>query len=209
MLRAYLIVLLTVGLAITATGAYAEYDRPAGSLTAAFHLGVGWGNATVDDSGGTVADSGALTGAMWGFRINRALSNIVTFGIDYVGYASVEDNPEIFDRIESQFWVIGPSLSWYPAAGGFFLKGLVGWGGVDFRVEQDDVAARTNEDGMGLAGSIGYERPISVSLSLGAQLDYVWMNVNEVLVSDGIGGREEADFLFQTWGLNVFIMFNY
>ena len=202
----------TVVLAVllVSTPASAEqYDRPPGSGFLAFNLGAGWGRARVDTEDITVAESKTQTGAFWGFRLGRALSEVVVLGIDYVGYHAITDDPTVYDEIESEFWVIAPSLSWYPSSTGFFIKGSVGWGGVKFRVVDDDAAAQAEDSGLGLIGSIGYEIPVNARLSLGAQLDYVWMSVDEVLVADGIGGREEAELRFDTWGLSAFVMLNY
>lgn len=202
------LILVTL-LLLAASPAFAQYDRPPGSIFAAVHLGAGWGQASLEASGQPVAESGAQGGAFWGFRVGRALSEIAVLGVDYFAYSSVQDQPKDLDRVESEFWVIGPSMSWYPGTGGFYLKGLVGWGGVNFRLQDGDQTAVAEEKGLGLIGSIGYEIPINVRLSLGAQVDYVWMSVDEVQVADGVGGREAADFRFDTWGLNAFLMLNY
>ena len=186
-----------------------DYERPPGSFFAAFTLGGSWATASVDDADGTVAESDAQLGATWGFRIGTALSEVLALGIDYVGYKSVEDQPKLFDKIESEYWIIGPSLAWYPFEGGLFARGLIGWGGVDLQIEQDEARARANEDALGLAGSIGYEIPVNTLLSLGAEVDYVWMNVAEVEVADGIGGTEKADFGFSAWAFSLFVLMNY
>jgi hypothetical protein len=202
--------ILIVPMLLLATGARAaEYDRPPGSVFAVLDLGISWASAKVETSDITVAESDAQAGATWGFRIGTALSEVVALGIDYVGYKSVEDQPNVFDRIESEYWIIGPSLAWYPFEGGLYARGLIGWGGVDFRIEDGDTRARAAEDALGLAGSIGYEIPVNTLLSLGAEVDYVWMNVAEVEVADGIGGTEKADFSFSAWAVSAFVLLNY
>lgn len=206
-----LAVLVLAGLAVVAAPAQAaKYDRPPGSMFAAFNLGLGWAKASVDESDGNVAETDGQLGPSWGFRLGTALNEYATLGIDYMGYKSVTDQPQDFDRVESQFWVIGPSVNWYPFEGGFYFKGLIGWGGVDFQIDVDsDTRVRFNEDGLGLLGSIGYEIPLTTLLSLGLEVDYVWMNVAQVEVADGIGGTTEADFGFSALGLNVFLIMNY
>ncbi len=196
-------------LLVSAPSSAGQNERPPGSIFAAINLGAGWGRVRVDTKTITVAESETEVGALWGFRIGRALSEVLVLGIDYVGYKSITDDPAVYDKIESEFWVIGPSLSWYPSSTGFFIKGTAGWGGVKFRVVQDDVAARAEDSGLGLIGSIGYEIPVSGRLSLGVQLDYVWMSGSKVTVADGVGGSEEADLLFDTWALSAFVMLNY
>jgi hypothetical protein len=208
-MRRLLVAIVLASLVVSGPAAAEQYDRPPGSIFAAFNLGAGWGRARVDTQTITVAESATQTGALWGFRVGRALSEVVVLGIDYVGYHSVTDDPAVYDEIESEFWVIGPSLSWYPSSTGFFIKGSAGWGGVKFRVVENDAAARAEDSGLGLVGSIGYEIPVNARLSLGIQLDYVWMSVNEVQVANGIGGREDADLRFDTWGLSAFVMLNY
>lgn len=200
-----LLALACPALAVAQTG----YERPRGSIFAALHLGAGWGQAYVDASGETVAETDAQLGAYWGFRVGTAMSEVVALSIDYFGYASVDDEPAGFDRVESEAWLIGPSLNWYPGAGGLYLKGTVGWGGVDFRVANGDAAARATEEGLGLGAGIGYEIPLNPRLSLGAQADYVWMNVGDVTVADGLGGTESADFNFAIWGFSAFVLINY
>jgi hypothetical protein len=202
-------VIVLAALVVSVPASAGQYERPPGSIFAAFNLGAGWGRVRVDTKTITVAESETQTGAVWGFRIGRALSEVVVLGIDYVGYKSITDDPAVYDQIESEFWVIGPSLSWYPSSTGFFIKGTAGWGGVKFRVVKDDVAARAEETDLGLIGSIGYEIPVNGRLSLGAQLDYVWMSGSTVTVADGIGGSEEADLRFDTWALSAFVMLNY
>ena len=200
---------LLASLPATAQDSREEGIRPAGSIFAALHLGAGWGQAYIDASGTTVAETDAQLGGYWGFRVGTALTEILALSVDYFGYSSVDDEPSGFDRVESEAWVIGPGLTWYPFAGGLYLKGIVGWGGAKFRVEDEGAAARAKEEGLGLAGSIGYEIPLNARLSFGGQLDYVWMNVGEVSVADGIGGSTDADFDFAIWGFTAFIMMNY
>jgi hypothetical protein len=201
---------LLVALLLATSAQAADYDRPPGSVFAAFNLGVAWASASVDETRGNVAETDSQVGPMWGFRLGTALNEFATLGIDYLGYKSVTDQPKQFDRIESQFWVIGPSVNWYPFEGGFYLKGLAGWGGVDFQIDVDsDTRVRAKEDGMGLLGSIGYEIPLTTLLSLGLEVDYVWMNVGQVEVADGTGGTTPADFGFSALGLNASIIMNY
>jgi hypothetical protein len=141
--------------------------------------------------------------------MGTALTEILALGIDYVGYKSVEDQPRVFDEIESEYWIIGPSLAWYPFEGGLYARGLLGWGGVDFRITDGDTRGRTSEDTFGFVGSIGYEIPVNTLLSLGGEVDYVWMNATEIEVADGRGGTETADFGFSAWTVNAFILMNY
>jgi hypothetical protein len=209
-MRSPILLSLFILLAGVTPASAAEYDRPPGSVFAAFNLGVGWAKASVDEDRGNVAETDAQVGPMWGFRVGTALTEILALSVDYIGYASVTDQPAEFERIESEFWVIGPSLSWYPFEGGFFLKGLAGWGGVDFRIDVDaDTRVRANEKGLGLLAGIGYEIPVNTLLSLGAEVDYLWMNVKEVEVADGTGGTTPADFGFYSLGFNAFVILNY
>ena len=200
--------MLFVAMAIPA--AAQRYERPPGSFHAALHLGGGWGKADIKGSGGSViSETETQLGGFWGFRVGTALTEVLALSVDYFGYASVDDEPGQFDRLESEFWVIGPALSWYPMSGGGYLKFLAGWGGVTLTAEADGERARADERNLGLLGSIGYEIPLNPRLSLGAQADYVWMKVDEVLVSGGSGGRQTADFGFYTWGFSLFVLMNY
>lgn len=205
------LLVLAVLLLLRPAGAQAQegYDRPSGSVFAALHLGGGWGQASIDASGQTVANTDAQGGTWWGFRIGSAVSPVVALTVDYFGYNSTANDPANLDKLETEAWLIGPSLNWYPAAGGLYLKGTVGWGGADFRAVDGDVVARASEEGLGLGAGIGYEIPVSGRLSLGGQADYVWMNVGEVKVPDGIGGTESADFNFTIWAFSAFIIVNY
>jgi len=206
----HLTVALLVVLVLAPPARASDYGRPPGSMFAAINLGVGWGMASVDNDGGNVAETDPQLGPMWGFRLGTALNEMSTLAIDYIGYKSVTDQPEQFDRIESQFWVIGPSINWYPFEGGFYLKGLAGWGGVDFQIDVDaDTRVRANESGLGLLGSIGFEIPLTTLLSLGLEVDYVWMNVGKVQVADGVGGTTEADFDYSALAFNAFLIMNY
>jgi len=186
-----------------------EERRPPGSIFAAVNLGGGWSHLKAEDQIGVIAESKAQPGVFWGFRIGQAVSEIFVLGVDYVAYTGTNEEPDIADKVETDFWVIGPSLSWYPTHTGLFAKFLAGWGGVDFQLTDGDVVGRANSRELGLVGSIGYESPVSGRLSIGAQLDYVWMSVTEADVANGVGGTNKADLTFDTWGLSALVMMNY
>ena len=208
-MRKSLLVLFALVALLASPASADEYDRPPGSIFAVLEIGASWATATVETSDINVAKSDPQLGPTWGFRLGSSITEVLALGIDYVGYKSVTDQPALFDRIESEYWIIGPSLAWYPFEGGLYARGLAGWGGVDFRIQDGDTRARTNESSLGLSGSIGYEIPVNTLLSLGLELDYVWMNVAKVEVADGIGGTEEADFGFSAWSVGGFILMNY
>ncbi len=99
------------------------------------------------------------------------------------------------------FRAFGPSVAWYPGGGAFYLRGIVGWGRLEFQVQTvDGLHAKTDESGFGFALGAGYEWRISTLVALGPQLDLAYLDVGEVGAFTQVLGQS---FDFSAWWLNA------
>jgi len=109
-------------------------------------------------------------------------------GAGRVGYAFT---PELAVGLEGNFWtkevdnetwtfnVGAATLTYYPGAKGFFLRGGVGVGTMEFSTDQGGVTLSASDDGFGFLLGTGYEWRLARKFALGPEVDYSYAKVSD------------------------------
>ena len=127
-----------------------------------------------------------------------------TGGLDYTGISSDREGglagglrlgyvftPEVAAGIEGTFWtkevdgetwtfdVGAATLTCYPGAKGFFVRGGIGVGTLEFETEQGGVTYSASDDGFGFLLGAGYEWRLTRKFALGPAVDYSYAKVSD------------------------------
>jgi len=162
-----------------------------------YGLQVGWSLAKAtgeDDANGVTLESDWVDDLVGGLRLGRAARDDLIWGLEAVVWGE-EAAP--FDL--TAFWVLG-TVTWFPAAGGAFVRGGAGLGGLSLEYDAigpDDVS-RT-EGGLGLGVGAGYEWRFDGQLAVNAAWDLHWLDVGAVSYLSGLRTTVHSLTLGLTW----------
>lgn len=186
--------LVAISLLPAARAAAGPWGHERTGMVLGFNLG-GGGAAAKFDGDGLSAETDRESGGGGNLRIGYAVSPKVVLGLETSGWSKQVDE----GNIEST-WSLGVATfaaTWYPAAGGFFLRGGVGVGHAEVEWDAGDGLTLAGEDsGFGLTTGLGYEWRLTRRFALGPQLD-----LNYVDIGDGIS----MNWFNVTVGLNWFL----
>ena len=162
---------VTLLILLSATAASAgSYPHERDGMILGFNLG--GGSAGINDTG---VDSNREGGFGGNFRVGYAFSPQVAAGLEGNVWTKNVDNETW------TFSVGGPALTYYPGGTGFFVRGGVGVGTVDYSVDQGGVTLSASDDGFGFLVATGYEWRLGHKFALGPQFDYAHAKVNDNL----------------------------
>jgi hypothetical protein len=127
------------------------------------------GQADVDNAAyDTTTDyEGGWAGSL---RFAYGLDDDLTMGLEVNGWSSTFDD----SAGESRTWSFGlaaAEATWFPGAGGFFLRGGLGFGTVraEFSMASEEISV--DQGGFGTTLGIGYEWRVGQNVAFGAALD--------------------------------------
>lgn len=102
-------------------------------------------------------------GGLLSFRAGYGFKPDLTVGMEFTTWlGNVSD-------VDQTYYVLGPSLTWYPGDRGFFLRGAFGIGGISFT----PLGGEENVDmGIGGLATIGHELQIVRTVTFTSQVDY-------------------------------------
>ena len=161
-----LIVTLTLVPAIPAQAGQWAHERD--GIVLGFGLGAGTAGVNVTD-----VDSDREGGLAGGLRIGYAFTPELAVGLDGTFWTKEVDNETW------SFSVGAAALTYYPGAKGFFVRGGVGVGTMEFETEQGGVTYSASDDGIGFLLGAGYEWRLTRKFALGPQVDYSYAKVND------------------------------
>ena len=179
-LAALLLVLLALALTSVRSDA-GEFPHERKGLVLGFNLGGGEMNLEYDRFGVKVErETDAVIGGVG--RIGYGLSDHVVLSLEGVGFCKDEDDVDLQARMSLL------TVTWYPAGGGFFLRGGIGSGEVDLEMtgppEAVDWDESEPEEAFGIG--LGYEWRLGRQFALGAALDARAMIFEDELVRKDI-----------------------
>ncbi len=156
---------------LTASTARAgSYPHERDGVVLGFNLGGGSAGINV-----TGLDSNREGGFGGNFRVGYAFSPQVAAGLEGNMWTKNVDNETW------TFSVGGPALTYYPGGTGFFVRGGVGVGTVDYSFDQGGVTISSSDDGFGFLVATGYEWRLGHKFALGPEFDYAHARVNDDL----------------------------
>jgi outer membrane protein with beta-barrel domain len=155
-----------------------------------FMLGLNAGGGTAGLSVGNF-DSDREGGTAGNFRAGYAVDPQFVLGLEGNVWTKKVDNETW------TFSVGGAALTYYPGAGGFFVRGGVGVGNTEYSVENGNVTVTASDDGLGLLGAMGYEWRLTRRFALGPQVDFGWMDVGNDVKANYFNFTVGANWYFK------------
>jgi hypothetical protein len=194
-----LLVLLVATSTLTPSVNAAEWDHARERWLVGFSLGGGSAEAQFDADGDVLVSSDRTGGVGFGFRVGYAVRPDLVLGFEGNGWgrSDSETLPFVGDvDVTTTLTVAAVSCTWYPGAGGFFVRGGLGGGTLGQEIEAGGLTIEYDETGFGLHGAVGYEWRVTRTFAIGPQLDLAWMNIGEIDVQDDAGNLVTADVTF-------------
>lgn len=197
------IALAILALGLTTPALAAEPHERNGFLIG---FGVGGGSAEVNfDNDGESVSSDRQGGGAGAFRIGFALRPDLTLALESSGWVHKETVVILGEDVDAT-WSLSSTvagLTWYPQAGGFYLRGGLGIGRVALELEDGGFNFTADDTGLGLLGGLGYEWRLTQKFALGPQLTAGFINLGEEEADDGTTLDTSFNFV------NVELAFNW
>ena len=86
------------------------------------------------------------------------------------------------------------ALTWFPGAGGGYLRGGVGVGVASAELKTGGLTISDDESGVGVAAAAGYEWRLTRKFALGPQAEFFWMDLDQLGSANMIGGSLNFDW---------------
>jgi hypothetical protein len=159
-----------------------------------FNVGAGSAGVNVD-LGGATASSDRETGEAGSLRLGYAVQQNLVLGFEANGWAKTFTSGGYDTKWSFGVGTLG--ATWYPAHGGFFMRGGVGFGRaqVEFSNSQG-TQLKAHDSGLGMTAGLGYEWRLTRTFALGPQVDFGYLDV---------GNGFTANYVNFTLGLNWFL----
>lgn len=168
-----LIALISVLTLVPTNAAQAAWPHERDGVLLGFNLG--YGTANVDFVG--VDDREESLGGS--FRLGYAFNPQFAAGIEGTFWTK-----EVVDDVTWTFNVTTATLTYYPGAAGFFVRGGIGAGSMELEMDQGGgVTTKFSDDGFGYLLGAGYEWRLTRKFALGPAVDYSHARVNELDIS--------------------------
>ncbi len=182
-------------------GALAAHPHERTGFLIGFDLG--GGSAQVDwEVDDVTLSSDRESGGAGNFRIGYATRPDLAIALEATGWTRTYDVEGTAFEVTTSFSVVGPSLTWYPEAGGFFVRGTIGSGRVRVEFSGDGISIVGEDHGLGAAIAGGYEWRLTRRFALGVQADLGAIDVGEVTSEDGSTSDLKVDFANLTAAFN-------
>ena len=133
-------------------------------------VNLGGGSAGVNVAG---FDSDREGGAAGNFRFGYAFQN--QFGLSLEGNAWTKEA----DGGTWTFSVGGVAFTYYPSGQGFFVRGGIGSGSMEYERNFGSTTIKVSDSGLGLLGAMGYEFRLARKFALGPQIDYSYAKIDD------------------------------
>jgi opacity protein-like surface antigen len=143
-------------------------------------LGYGWNSIQVTPTGKPAVDSGNIGTFSGGARIGWAPSDYFIGSIGFYGWKKSYYTYNYNSTSASVYHFLLEG-AWFPRGEGFWLKGGIGIGTMDFNATAP-LAINSiifNESGMTLVAGAGYEFRVSDGAAFGISYDYIYLPVGD------------------------------
>lgn len=140
-------------------------------------LGFGAGGGSASVTGGEHRQGGAAIGLSIGYVL--APEYTIAFGT--TGWTRELDGQTV------TFTVSGAEFDWYPGRGGLSLRAIAGLGRGMLSTQSGYTLRYASESGLGLSAGLGYEFRLARTLTLGPQVDFNWVVLDDATLRYGNG----------------------
>lgn len=159
------------------------------------NLGGGAAEPEVTLSGGRRVSGDTQMGVAANARLGYALVNSFVVGVEGLGwfksYTIFEsETGEKFDA-DVSYSVAGVFAHWFPTGGGFYARGVAGWGWAAINPRTLD---SVSDQGFGWTVGLGYQLRATKTIALGPLLEYGSIGVDPQRTLDALGEPIEGDF---------------
>ncbi len=147
-----------------------------------FMIGFGIGGGSLGLEDGEEREGSGLGN----FRIGWAVRPDLVLALETEGWTKEIDTTP--GEVTWTFSVATAALTWYPGAGGGYLRGGIGVGVADAELDLGSVRIVGEESGLGAAAAAGYEWRLTRKFALGPEVQFFWMDLEDVLGSANVVG---------------------
>jgi hypothetical protein len=172
------ILVAMTGVMLVSTPAFAGKPHDRGGFFIGFGVGFGGANYTTGSVlDGSTDDSG---GGVGNFRLGGALTPKVLLGLETSAWVRSENDAKL------TFSAVTAALTWYPGAGGAYVRGGFGFGSSKYEIEGEvfgvPVDVSKTDGGWTFLAAGGYEWRLTDKFALGPQLEVVYMGLGGELI---------------------------
>jgi len=164
-------------------------------------FGYGWNTVDYTPEGGDARTSGTFDTFSGGARIGWASSDYIITSLGFYGWKASVTNITPNTATNYAFML---EAYFFPRGEGFWLKGGLGWGTIDFYAEAplpiNDIVF--NESGLAWSTGAGYEFRVSDGTAVGLSYDLLYIPVGD------FAGFTSTSSLSQSIGLNLNFYFD-
>lgn len=174
--------LLVAWTLLIAPSAWAQHPQERKGFWIGFGFGYGSASASCDDCEGGERE-GSLASSL---RLGGTLNDRVLLGTEMNLWMKEDDIEDVTLWLGS----ITGTVTFYPKAGGFFLKGGAGWAFVDQDFRVGTLAVTASKSGWGVLAGIGYDIRVGSNTSLSPCVNFTYGSVGDIGFEDGatLGG---------------------
>ena len=151
-------------------------------------FGAGGGSSGIED--GDSRESG-VTG---NFRIGYAVQPDLVLAFEGNGWTKSETSP--IGDLTVTFSTATAALTWYPNAGGGFVRGGLGFGTASAEVDFGGLKVSNDETGFGFLVAAGYEWRLTKKFALGPQAEFSSMSLDQLGSENMVGGSLDFDWFW-------------
>ena len=171
------------------------------------NLGGGTAEAKLEGDGFEVSGDDRVGGGAGNFRLGYAISPKLVIGYESSAWLREEEVSGFGSDLTSTttLMVNAVALTWFPAEGGFFLRGGLGIGTYREKLESGNLSLEFDDHGVGVSMALGYEFRLTRTFALGPQLDLAYVNIGEVEATDFEGDTVTADVTFNYVNLTLLL----
>jgi hypothetical protein len=180
-----LIPVLTAGDALAA-----KYEHVRDGFLIGISLGGGSADLNFEDEAGRSVETDRESGGAGDFRVAYAIQPECALGVEASGWTKEVDGGTW------TFSVFAAAVTYYPGAKGFFVRGGVGAGNIEFETRSEGVTITASDGGFGALGAIGYEWRLTKKFALGPQAEFAYMSVGDGVTANYFAGSASLNWYF-------------
>ena len=210
MFKKTLALMSVIGLLFVSTGASAgTWEHTREGFLIGFSAGAGGAALELAPTSGGTITSEREGGGAGNFRVGYAVKPSLALAFESNAWGKSENATILGTEFDFSYrvQVAAFAATWYPNAGGLFLRGGLGIGTGKIEVKNQGASTEIKDSGFGFLAAAGYEWRLTQKFALGPQVDFGYMSLGEVDATDDAGDPVRADYSVNY--VNVSLGFNW